>query len=121
MNAITNLSPQQLREAADIQERIQELQNQLNELLGAPAEAPAGGTAVGRPKRRQLSPQAIANIRAGVKKRMAAQAKAMGRQKPASQADGARKRKISAAGKKRLAEIARARWAKVKAAGRTKL
>lgn len=31
------------------------------------------------------------------------------------------KRKVSAAGRKRLSQIAKARWAKVKAAGRSKL
>ena len=36
-----NLTPQQLRKAADIQEKILGLQNELNQLLGALAQAPA--------------------------------------------------------------------------------
>jgi hypothetical protein len=58
-----------------------------------------------------MSAQGLANIRAGVAKRMAAKGKAV--QKP--------KRKFSAAGRAALAAAARARWAKVKAAGKTRL
>lgn len=114
MNPLTELTPVQLRRAADIQERIQSLQSELDDILGnrAPAPvAPRGGSRKGR----RLSPQAIANIRAGVVKRMAAMAKTA---KPS-----ARKpvKKITAAGKARLSALARARWAAVKAAGKSKL
>jgi hypothetical protein len=58
-----------------------------------------------------MSAQGLANIRAGVAKRMAAQGKAV--QKP--------KRKVSAAGRAALSAAAKARWAKVKKAGKSRL
>ena len=54
--------------------------------------------------KRKMSAQGLANIRAGVRKRMLAQAKRQAAQKP--------KRKISAAAKARLSALAKARWAK---------
>jgi len=135
MNSITNLSPTQLRKAADIQEKIQSLQKELGKLLGAtvesaPTEAPkkrkmsaAGRKAIaaaakarwakikGTAPKKKLSAQGIANIRAGVAKRMAAQGKAA--RKP--------KRKLTAAGRAALSAAAKARWAKAKKAGKSKL
>jgi hypothetical protein len=131
-----NATPKQLRKAAKIQERIQSLQKELGQLLGgsdetAAIEAPrkrrkvsAAGRArmraaqkarwariKGTAPKKKLSAQGIANIRAGVLKRMAAQGKAV--QKP--------KRKISAAGRAAISAAAKARWTKVKAAGQTRL
>jgi len=104
MDSITNLSPAALRQAADVQEQIHSLQKELGQILGGdvppPAQAPKG-----RRKRRKLSARAIANIRAGVAKRMAAQGKAV--QKP--------KRKMSAQGLANIRAAQKARWAKVKA------
>src|SRR6266849_2461426 len=65
MNAITNLTPQQLRHAADIQERILSLQQELDQLLESGSSTDIAPTI----KRRRLSAQGIANIRAGVRKR----------------------------------------------------
>jgi hypothetical protein len=145
MNSITNLAPGQLRKAADIQEKIQSLQKELNQLLGGevstpaqPAEAPRKykfsaaakakmkaaqqarwakikGTAPSTtpaPKKK-LSAQGIANIRAGVAKRMAAQGKALAA-KPVKKA----RKKISAAGLANIRAAQKARWAKAKAAGK---
>jgi hypothetical protein len=134
-----NLTPKALRQAANLQEKIQALQKELNQILGATVESAASEapkkrkmSAAGRaaiaaaakarwakikgpaPKKRKLSAQGIANIRAGVAKRMAAQGKAAV-PKPA------RKRKLSAAGRARLSALAKARWAKAKKAGKTKL
>src|ERR1019366_9541937 len=142
---ITTLSPKQLRKAANIQEKIQSLQKQLNELLGdevsGPAEAPAieprkkykfsaaarakmraaqqarwakiKGTAPSakpaQEPKRKMSAAGLANIRAGVAKRMAAQGKA-----PATK-PGA-KRKMSAAGLANIRAAQKARWAKAKKA-----
>jgi hypothetical protein len=132
-----NITPTQLRKAANLQEKIQSLQKELNQILGATAEsttteAPkkrkmsAAGKAAIRaaqkarwakiktakaPKKRKLSAQAIANIRAGVAKRMAAKGKAV--QKP--------KRKMSAAAKAKMAALMKARWAAVKKSGKSKL
>jgi hypothetical protein len=139
MTNITGLRAQQLRQAADITEKIHALQNELNQLLGGEATAPAAvgakpkrrkmsaaGKAAIRaaqkarwakiktataPKRRKLSAQAIANIRAGVAMRMAAKGKAV---------KGPR-RKMSTAAKARLSALSKARWAKAKQAGKSKL
>jgi len=104
-----NATPRQLRKAANIQEKIQALQAKLGQLLGASAQ-PATRATRGRRKRR-MSARGLANIRAGVKKRMAGKGKAV---KPL-------KRKFSAAGRARLAALAKARWAKAKKAGRSRL
>jgi len=141
-----NITPTQLRKAADIQERIQSLQEQLGQLLGGEVSTPAQSTeaprtrkrasAAGRARmraaqlarwakikgttpstkpaknaKRKMSAEGLANIRAGVAKRMAAQGKAV--RKP--------KRKFSAAGRAALAAAARARWAKAKKAGKSRL
>ena len=143
MNPIT-ITAKQLRQAANIQERIQSLQKELNQLLGVTAKGIDGEFPGGRQKRkrrmsaagraaiaaaararwaklkgtapkRRLSAAGIANIRAGVAKRMAAMRRARLAAKPAP------KRKISAAGRARLAALARARWKQVKAAGKSRL
>jgi hypothetical protein len=66
MNALTQLTPRQLRQAADLQEKIQLLQQQLADLLGAPASSPDS-----RPKKRKISAAGIARIRAAQKLRWA--------------------------------------------------
>lgn len=103
-----NLTPKQLRTAANIQEKIQSLQKELNQILGAADSTPTEATeaprkrkmsAAGRraiaaaakarwakynaakrapakKRKRKLSAQGLANIRAGVAKRMAARRKA---------------------------------------------
>jgi hypothetical protein len=112
-----NITPQQLRKAANLQEKIQSLQKKLGQLLAGSGPAPAAKAksakvrAAKAPKKRKLSAQGIANIRAGVRKRMAAKRKAV--QKP--------KRKVSAAAKARLSALAKARWAQAKKAGKTSL
>jgi hypothetical protein len=113
METFTNLTPRQLRRAADVKERIDALQQELNQLLGGSTEA-----AVARaPRRKQISAAGIARIRAAQRARWAAikQSRTGGNGAPK------RKRKFSAAGRARLAALARARWAKAKAAGRTTL
>jgi hypothetical protein len=152
---LSQLSPSQLRKAADVQEKIQSLQKELNQLLGTPAETISteatqaakngrgkrrGMSAAGRaaisaaakarwakikgtasltkpaPKaRRKLSASAIANIRAGVAKRMARKG---GATKPAPKVI---KRKMSVAGRAAISAAAKARWAKAKAQGKSKL
>jgi hypothetical protein len=141
-----NITPAQLRKAADLKEKIQSLQEELGQLLGGEVATPAqltkapkkkrkisaagiarivaatkarwakvraakGGAATAPRPKRKFSAQAIANIRAGVAKRMAAQGKAV--RKPKIQRSAAWKAAISAA--------AKARWAKAKAAGRSRL
>jgi hypothetical protein len=145
-STMMNITPQQLRKAADIQERIQSLQEELGQLLGGETIAPAQATEAPKkrkvsaaarskmraaqkarwakikgtapsakpapaPKKRKMSAQGLANIRAGVAKRMAAQDKVV--QKP--------KREFSAAGRAALSAAAKARWAKAKKAGKSRL
>jgi hypothetical protein len=174
-----NITPTQLRKAADIQEKIQSLQGELNEILGG--EVPARAQATEAPKKykfsaasrakmraaqkarwakikgtapqpepapkkkRKFSAQALANIRAGVAKRMAAQegkpvkrakwklsaeglaniragvAKRMAAQGKAPAAKPTRKRTMSPAAKKKMAVLMKARWAKAKKAGKSRL
>ena len=138
---ITDLTPKQLRRAANLQEKIQSLQSDLNQILGSEGSASAQstegptkrkfsasakarmrkaqrarwakikGTKPGRKAGRKMSAKGLANIRAGVLKRMKNQGKTT--RKP--------KRKMSAAGRAALAAAAKARWAKAKAAGKTTL
>jgi len=138
MNSISGLTATQLRQAADIKERIDALQNQLSALLGGEtstelrAAQPGGkqrkisaaglrniraaqkarwAKAKATAPKRKFSAQAIANIRAGVAKRVAAQGKAAGA-KPKVQRSAAWRAAISAAAKNR--------WAKAKKAGKTR-
>lgn len=106
MSNLLSVSPQALRRAADIQERIDALQAELSQLLNteAPTQHARG--------RRKMSAQGLANIRAGVKRRWAGFKKATGRPP---------RRRMSAAAKARLAAIARARWRRAKASGRNAL
>jgi hypothetical protein len=141
-----NITPTQLRKAADIQEKIQELQNELGQLLGGevptpaqPAETPkkykfsvasrakmraaqkarwakikgTGPSAKPSKKaKRKMSAEGLANIRAGVAKRMAAQGKAVNKPK--------QKRKMTAAWRAALERAWEARRAKGKAAAKSK-
>lgn len=112
METFANLTPKQLRRAADVKERIDALQEELNQLLGASAAAPAGPGVTGRKK---ISAAGIARIRAAQRARWAAVRGAKGLAEPA------KKRKFSAAGRAKLRALARARWAKAKASGRKAL
>jgi hypothetical protein len=138
-----NITPQQLRKAADIQEKIQSLQGELGQILGGQVPTPAQtfeapkkrkSSAAARAKmraaqkarwakikgtapsakpaqkpKRKMSAQGLANIRAGVAERMAAQGKVV--QKPK------KKRKMTAAWRRALERAWAARRAKGKAAG----
>ena len=135
-------TPKQLRRAADLKERIDALQDELNEILGSEVSTATADTeqprkykfsAAARAKmrkaqkarwakirgtapsskpvkkgKRKMSAEGLANIRAGVAKRMAAQGKAG--QKP--------KRKMTPAWRAALARAWAARRAK--AAGKSK-
>ena len=107
-----NATPRDLRRAADIQEKIQSLQKELHQILGAGVE-PASPA----PRKRKISAAGIARIRAAAKARWAAVRAAKKGAKPAKRA----RRKISAAARARLSALARARWAKAKKAGKTRL
>jgi len=87
-----NLTPAQLRTAADIQERIQSLQEELGQLLGGEVSAPAQTTEA--PKKRKVSAAGKARMRAA---QIARWAKIKGTV-PSAQAGQKPKRKMSAAG-----------------------
>ena len=105
-----NATPKQLRKAANIQEKIQSLQSELNDILGGSDET---GTIEAPRKRRKMSAAGRARIAAAARARWAKVKAATAAQKP--------KRKLSAAGRARLAALARARWAKAKQAGKSSL
>jgi hypothetical protein len=141
-----NATPTQLRKAADIKERIDVLQSELNAILGGEVPNPAQDEA---PKRRKVSAAGKARMRAAQlarwakirgtaptpkkKGKMSAAGRAAIRAaqiarwakikgsapsaKPAKKA----KRKFTAAGRAALAAAAKARWAKAKAAGKSRL
>ena len=146
-STMINITPQQLRRAADIQEKIQSLQEELGQLLGGEVSTPAQPTEA--PKTRKFSAAARARMRAAQtarwaaikgtvpttepapkkKSKMSAQglaniragvAKRMAAQGKAAAAKPAKK-KFSAAAKAALSAAAKARWAKAKKAGKTTL
>jgi hypothetical protein len=111
MNSIANLTPQHLRNAAELQEQILALQSELADLLRF------GSTElVATPKlrRRRMSAQGLANIRAGARKRWAW---LKGRKITSAK----RKGKMSAASRARIAAALRARWKAAKMAGKNAL
>ena len=59
---IINATPTQLRKAADIQEKIQSLQEELGQLLGGEVSTPAQATEA--PKKRKVSAAGRARMRA---------------------------------------------------------
>jgi hypothetical protein len=140
-----NITPTQLRKAADIQEKIHSLQEELGQLLGGLGET----AAIEAPRKRKVSAAGIARMRTAQKARWAkirgtapsakpaqkpkrkmsaeglANIRAGVRKRMMAQAKGKTvqkpKRKFSAAGRAALAAAARARWAKAKAGGKTRL
>jgi len=108
--SIINLTPKQLRQAADLKEKIAALQNQLAALTGG-SEAAAPVKAA-KPARKKLSAASIAKIRAAQKARWA---KVKATAKPAAKPAQPARRKMSAAGRAKIAAAAKARWAKVRA------
>ena len=120
MNDLNALTPQQLRAAADIQERIQALQERLNQLLGGGVPAPVAGETpepAGSLKgRKHFSPQTRAKMAAAQKARWAAK-KGVNEEPPQTTTTAEpKKKKVSEAKLKALAKAREARWAKFRAA-----
>jgi hypothetical protein len=88
-----NITPAQLRKAADIQEKIQSLQNELTEILGGDVSTPAEATEA--PKKRKFSAYIRAKMRAAQQARWA---KIKGTAPEAEPANKPKKRKMSAQG-----------------------
>jgi hypothetical protein len=123
MSSINNLSIQQLRQAADLKEKIQALENKLSQVLGsttkpvvtkpAAAKVPkkkGGMTAAGKAKIAAAQKARWAKIKAAKLEVKAA--------KPEVKAVKPAKKKftMSAAAKAKISAAAKARWAKIKAA-----
>jgi hypothetical protein len=108
--SLSNLTPAQLRHAADLKEKIEALQHELNHLNGAPAVAAPASAPVKR-ARKKISAAGIARIRAAQKARWARVKAGAKAAKP-----GKRRHKMSAAGRAKIAAAARARWARFHAA-----
>ena len=114
MNILTNLTAQQLRQAANIQDKLASLRKELGRILGALTPGQTSAT----PKRKwKMSAAGRARIAAAAKARWAKLKGKTSSVEPVKKAKG----QMSAAGRKRLATLARARWAKVKAAGKKRL
>jgi len=123
---ITSLSPGQLRQAADLQEQIQGLREELNQLLGGGLPAaptvvevpePAAGPTKGRKK---FSAETRAKMAAAQKARWAAKTgvkvarpEAVPAEEPTA---NPKKKQASPALLKALAKARKARWAKFRAA-----
>ena len=130
MSLISNLTVHQLRQAADLKEEIQGLENQLSHLLGSsatPVTAPqpvAEPVAAKAPKKKGgMSAAGKARIAAAQKVRWAKikaakpAVKAVPAAKPVAVAKPAKKKfTMSAAAKAKISAAAKARWAKIKAA-----
>jgi hypothetical protein len=118
---VTNLSPAQLRRAAELKERIDSLTSELARMLGGavslnpqPLPPKSGGrrmSAAGRARIAAAARARWAKVRAG-KGGGAAAAKSAGK---------VGRRKMSPAARAKIAAAARARWAKAKAAGKSRL
>jgi Mn-dependent DtxR family transcriptional regulator len=114
MSSIIDLTPQQLRRAANLKEKMAALETELSRILGAPAQAQHDKAPR---KKGKMSAAGRANIVAAQKARWAKIKGKTPSVKPVKKTKG----KISAAGRKRLAQLAKARWAKIKAAGKKTL
>jgi hypothetical protein len=103
-----NLTPKQLRQAANLKEKIVALEKELNQLFGStakPVESPAPK------KRRKMSAAGRAKIAAAAKARWA---KVKGQKTAAKPVKKAR-RKMSAVARAKISAAAKARWAKYRA------
>jgi len=110
-----NLTPQQLRLAADLQEKIAALNQELALILTSGKAIPAPIKAVKQAKR-TISPAHIAKIRAAQKRRWAKVKAAQGTVPAAPKAVAKpAKRKISPEGIARIKAAQKARWAAIKA------
>jgi hypothetical protein len=120
MTTILSLTSTQLRQAADLQERISELQQQLHALLTADSLSSPRAK-----KKFKMSAAARAKIGAAQKARWAKTTAARDLKNDSS--DDKKKSlrkskpKMSAAVRAKIAAAAKARWAKAKAAGKTSL
>ena len=111
---INELTPAQLRQAANLKEQIEGLQKQLATIMGSKTPAPTQTAKLAN--KGGMSAAGRARIAAAQKLRWA---KIKGTIKPAAQAAPKPARKkftMSAAAKAKISAAAKARWAKIRAA-----
>jgi hypothetical protein len=109
-----NLTPKQLRQAANLKEKIVALEKELNQLFGSTAKPVASPAPK---KKRKMSAAGRARIVAALKARWA---KVKGQKTAAKPVKKAR-RKMSAAARAKIAAAAKARWKTAKAQGKNSL
>ena len=122
--SIQSLSATQLRQAADLREKIESLNNQLATLLGGSGIPVPSKVASPAKKKGGMSAEGRARISAAAKKRWAKVKAAklpvkveVKTVKPVAN----QRKKMSAAAKAKLSKLAKERWAKAKATGKKKL
>jgi hypothetical protein len=120
--SIQSLTATQLRQAADIKEKIASLEKQLDQILGSTTALAVVKPAPIAKKKGGMSAAGRAKVAAAQKARWA-KIKAA---KPTPKVVAAKpvktvRRNMSAAAKAKLSALAKARWAKVKATGKKKL
>ncbi len=120
-NPLSRVTVDQLRRAIEIREQIEQLENELNQVLGgSEAGEPAGAPPPARARRtgkgtRSMSDEARARISAAQKARWAARRA----ESPATNSRPAKqKRHLSEAARARISAAAKTRWAKYRAAKR---
>ena len=111
-----NITPTELRRAANLQEKIQSLQKELSQILGGNVSTHAGEAEAPRTKRK-VSAAGRARMRAAQKARWA---KIKGKA-PSAEPGPKPKVKRSAAWRAAVSASAKARWAIAKKAGKTTL
>ena len=114
--SILTLSPAQLRQAADLQEKIAGLEKQLSQLLGTKASSDTAAKPVAL-RRRGMSAAGRARVAAGQKARWAKVNAAKAKASVKVAAKPAKKKfTMSAEAKAKISVAAKARWAAKKAA-----
>jgi hypothetical protein len=111
MMNLVNATPTQLRKAADIQEQILELRDELGQILGGEVSTPAQTTEV--PKKRKVSAAGKARMREA---QIARWAKIKGTAPEAEPEEQPKRKQLSEAKLKGLAKARAARLAKLRAA-----
>ena len=120
---ITNLSAQQLRKAADLKEKIDGLQDQLNAILGGEVPTPADAETPPAQKngRRKVGAEGRARMAAAQRARWAAKRiEGPSKTAPATVSKWKPKRYISPSLRKARSEAMKARWAKARRAGKSR-
>ena len=115
--SIINLTPTQLRKAADLQDKIAQLQSELTAIFGSESKA---ATKAAKPAKKKggMSAAGRAKVAAAQKARWAKINAAKGKVvAPKIAAKPAKKKFVmSAAAKAKISAAAKARWAKIKSA-----